>query len=216
MEFDAILLCVLWSVFTSLCAHKHIMMALLHLMYVTTRSGDYMKVLCHRLIPSIVTEVEQGQEVPGVWLQQISRCRIPIFKPVTSEGKVLLPTELDRSNDGLQFFSHFQQQARDFCHVTAGARSVAHKFKVAQNETLFPKMWWFFLLKSSFYHMLITGSKKNMWGICTKYCTRVGSKIGTQTKKSSKKHPCFSLQTAKSVMNWCFVTVFSYWYWVHL
>ena len=31
--------------------------------------------------------------------------------------------------------------------------------------------------------MLITGNKKNMWGIWMKYCTRVGSKIGTQTKK---------------------------------
>ena len=31
--------------------------------------------------------------------------------------------------------------------------------------------------------MLITGNKKIMWSIWMKYCTRVGSIMGTQTKK---------------------------------
>ena len=94
-------------------------------------------------------------------------------------------------------------------------KSASARFKVAQNGTLFPKMWWFFC---SNHHLSYAdnGQKKMMWGIWMKYCTRVGSKIGTQTKKSPKKHPCFSLQTAKSAMNWCFVAVFTYWYWVHL
>ena len=35
------------------------------------------------------------------------------------------------------------------CLCQEGRRCVI-RFKVAQNETLFPKMWWFFLLKSSF------------------------------------------------------------------
>ena len=46
----------------------------------------------------------------------------------------------------------------------------------------------FVLLKWSFIIiMLMTGQKKIMWSIWMKFCTRVGSKIGTQTKKSPKK-----------------------------
>ena len=54
MEFDAILLCVLRPVFTSLNAHKHIMMALLIvfnvcdiIMYITTSICIH----CHDGIP---------------------------------------------------------------------------------------------------------------------------------------------------------------------
>ena len=61
----------------------------------------------------------------------------------------------------------------------------------------------FFFAQIIIYHMLTTG--KNMLGIWTKCCTTVGSKMGTQTKKYPKKHRCFFLQKAKSVMNWCLV-----------
>ena len=42
------------------------------------------------------------------------------------------------------------------------------------------------------------GQQKLMWGIWMKYCTRVGSKMGTQTKKLPKKRPCFSLLWIKA------------------
>ena len=94
--------------------------------------------------------------------------------------------------------------------------SGSSKLKVARNETLFPKMWWFFFWSNYHWSYADKGQQKLCVVFWMKYCTRVGLKIGTQTKKSSKKHPCFSLQTAKSAVNWCFVAVFSYWYWVHL
>ena len=40
--------------------------------------------------------------------------------------------------------------------------------------------------------------QKIMWGIWMNYCTRVGSKMGTQTKKIAEKHPCFSLLWLKA------------------
>ena len=49
---------------------------------------------------------------------------------------------------------------------------------------IFPKMWWFFFAQIIIYHMLITGNKKLCgvfgWNIAL---ARVGSKMGTQTKK---------------------------------
>ena len=69
--------------------------------------------------------------------------------------------------------------------------------KVAQNETLFPKMWWFFC---SNHHLSYAdkGQQKVMWGIWMKYCTRVGSKIGTQAKKSPKNILVFLFKWLKA------------------
>ena len=47
-----------------------------------------------------------------------------------------------------------------------------------------------------------------MWGIWMKYCTRVGSKLGTQTKKIAEKTSLFFSSLAKSAMNGCLVAVF--------
>ena len=55
--------------------------------------------------------------------------------------------------------------------------------KVAQNKILFPKMWWFFFCSNHHLSYADNGQQKIMWGIWMKYCTRVGSKMGTQTKK---------------------------------
>ena len=44
-----------------------------------------------------------------------------------------------------------------------------------------------------------------MWGIWMKYCTRVGSKMGTQ---ASRITPLFCSSLAKSAMNGCLVAVF--------
>ena len=54
-----------------------------------------------------------------------------------------------------------------------------------------------FFAKIIIYHTLKTG-KKNYVCIWMKYCTRVGSEIGTPTKKSPKKHRRFSLQKTKN------------------
>ena len=89
-------------------------------------------------------------------------------------------------------------------------------YKGSSERNTFPENVVIFFCSNHHLSYADNRQQKLMWGIWMKYCTRVGSKIGTQTKKSPKKHPCFSLQTAKSAMNWCFVAVFSYWYWVHL
>ena len=48
----------------------------------------------------------------------------------------------------------------------------------------------FFLLKSS-YIICWLQAQKIMWGIWMKYCTRVGSNMGTQTKKAAEKTSLF-------------------------
>ena len=52
------------------------------------------------------------------------------------------------------------------------------------------------------------GQQNIMWGIWMKYCTRVGTKMGTQTKKYPKKTSLFFSSLAKSAMYRWLVAVF--------
>ena len=71
-------------------------------------------------------------------------------------------------------------------------------FKVAQNETLFPKMWWFFFAQIIIYHMLITGSKKLFgvfgWNIALEW----GRKLALERKNSRKNILVFLFKRLKA------------------
>ena len=59
-------------------------------------------------------------------------------------------------------------------------------------------MWWFFFCSNHHLSYADNGQQKIMWGIWMKYCTRVESKIGTQTKKSPKNILVFLFKRLKA------------------
>ena len=72
------------------------------------------------------------------------------------------------------------------------------RLKVAQNETLFPENVVIFFCSNYHLSYADNGQQKIMWGIWMKYCTRVGSKIGTQTKNRRKTILVFLFKRLKA------------------
>ena len=98
-----------------------------------------------------------------------------------------------------RFFFYFCQSLTSHLPFSFPSPFDLWLIKGSSDLNIFPRKCgdFFFAYIINFYQMLITW-KKIMWGIWMKFCTWVGSKMGTQTKNSRKKHLVFLFRCSSS------------------